>query len=426
MSFYSDANVATRYLDPKIYVPADTGIGRVTYELDSNEVAYLPNMRLTNVGVTVSAKTEYNIQLGALGQIRNIRLLDGKVLLSSVERFQFHRGFINVNKPNSVCESVTSQLECGGLGWTVDGDTGKIRRRARTRPADVNSIDNTTTPTDGAWLDLREVFPILNSVSHLPTAVFNNLRIEIELDTRQQSQPLVSVITTQTSIRPILAVDVLENPEIVDKLNDSLNGASWLEVEHDQFVIPQSANDGGVNDQLAVQTTSVKLNGFNNKHLERLLLVKAIAAVKEENAGAVLGLGMYSSQACFEQELQYRINGRNLLPALDTKGNNRRLAQIVDNYGDCFAYLGSNQYGMTGGTADEVEAGRNFLGQLDYMGTYVGEYVSDLQLIYKRTGLQDATNKRPTTAQLTVHAYGEVRKVLMVNKNDTYRISYEQ
>ena len=135
---------------------------------------------------------------------------------------------------------------------------------------------------------------------------------------------------------------------------------------------------------------------------------------------------MYSSQACFEQELQYRINGRNLLPALDTKGNNRRLAQIVDNYGDCFAYLGSNQYGMTGGTADEVEAGRNFLGQLDYMGTYVGEYVNDLQLIYRRTGLQDGTTKRPTTAQLTVHAYGEVRKVLMVNKNDTYRISYEQ
>ena len=81
---------------------------------------------------------------------------------------------------------------------------------------------------------------------------------------------------------------------------------------------------------------------------------------------------------------------------------------------------------MTGGNVDVVEQGRAFLGQLDYMGTYVGEYVSDLQLIYKRTGLQDATLKRPTTAVLTVHAYGEVRKVLMVNKNGTYRISYEQ
>jgi len=425
MSFYSDSNVKTRYLDPKIYVPAVNGGGRATFELDASEAAYLPNMRLTNLGVTVAAKTDYNKQLGALSLIRNIRLLDGKVVLSQVNDFRFHRGFVNVNKPNSVCEAVSSSLECSALGFSTRGTDFKVGRIAEVLAADVNGVDNTTTPTNCAWLDLREVFPMLNSVSHLPTAVFKNLRLEIELDSTKTNQILTSQIQDMTSVRPILAVDVLENPVIVDKLNSNLNGSSWLEVEHDQFLIPTAPlGNGTPESQLAIQNVNVKLNGFNNKYLERLLLVKAISPGLESNAGAVTGLGMYSSQACFRQSLQYRVNGRNILPSLDTKGNNRRLAMIVDNFGDCFSYIGSNQYGSDNSL--ELNDARALLGQLDYMGAYVGEYINDLQLVYQRTGLEDTTAKRATTEQLTVHCYGETRKVLQMQPGNTYRIAYAQ
>lgn len=424
MSFYSDSNVKTRYLDPKIYVPAVNGSGRCTFELDQNEVAYLPNLRLTNVGVTTSSIGGYNKQVGALSIIRNIKLMDGKVMLSQVNEFRFHRGFINVNKPNSVCEAVSSKLECSALGFSQSGINYKVDRIAEVLNADVNSVDNAANATNCAWLDLREVFPMLNSVSHLPTAVFNNLRLEIELDTTQTNQIVLNSAHNITSVRPILAVDVLENPMIVDKMNAQLNGASWLEVEHDQFQIPQSTNNGGANDQLLEQNVNVKLNGFNNKRLERLLIVKAIAPSLEQSGGIVSGLGMYSSQACFRQELQYRVNGRNVLPALDTKGNNRRLAMIVDNYGDCFSYIGSNQYG--GDNSLELNDARALLGQLDYMGCYIGEYINDLQLVYQRTGLQDATLKRPTTDVLTAHVYGETRKVLQMQPGGMYRIAYAQ
>jgi len=424
MSFYSDENVKTRYLDPKIYVEAKNGGGRCTFELDANEAAYLPNLRLTNVGITISATSDYNKQLGALALIKNIRLMDGKVVLSQVNEFRYHRGFINVNKPNSVCEAVSSKLECSALGFSQNGTTFKVDRIAEVLKADTNSPESAANATNCAWLDLREVFPMLNSVTHLPTAVFNNLRLEIELDTTPTNQIATTSVQTNTSVRPILAVDVLENPVIVDKMNERLNGASWLEVEHDQFRIPATATNGGAADQLAEQSVNVKLNGFNNKRLERLLIVKAIAPALENNAGAVRGLGMYSSQACFRQELQYRVNGRNVLPALDTKGNNRRLAMIVDNYGDCFSYIGSNQYG--GNNASELNDARDLLGQLDYMGCYIGEYINDLQLIYKRTGLQDATAKRPTTEDLTAHVYGETRKILQLQKGGMYRIAYAQ
>lgn len=424
MSFYSDDNVKTRYLDPKIYVPANDGGGRCTFELDQNEVAYLPNMRLTNLGITIGAINDYNPQLGALSLIRNIRLMDGKVELCAVNDFRFHRGFVNVNKPNSVCEAVSSKLECSALGFSQDGINFKVGRIAEVLKADVNPPTSAANATNVAWLDLREVFPMLNSISHLPTAVFNNLRLEVELDTTRANQISVKTDTAQNSLRPVLAVDVLENPNIVDKMNRGLNGASWLEVEHDQFLIPQAPNNGGANDQGVVQNVNVKLNGFNNKRLERLLIVKAIASAKTSSGGSVLGLGMYGSQACFRQNLQYRVNGRNILPAMDTSGNNRRLAQIVDTFGDCFAYIGSNQYG--GDNALELNDGRNLLGNLDYMGCYIGEYINDLQLVYDRTGLEDTTDKRPTTDQLVAHVYGETRKILQLQPGGQYRIAYAQ
>ena len=425
MSFYSDQNVKTRYLDPRIYVPADTGVGRCTFELDANEAAYLPNLRLTNIGVTIGALTNYNELLGALAIIRNIRLMDGKVELCSQNQFRFHRGFVNINKPNSVCEAVSSKLECSALGYSQSGIDYKVGRVADVLPADVNPPTAAANATNVAWLDLREVFPMLNSISHLPTSVFKNLRLEIELDTDGGSQISMSEVQTQVSLRPVLAVDVLENPVIVEKMNAGLNGASWLEVEHDQFTIPANPlGDGTAASQLAVQNVNVKLNGFNNKRLERLLITKNQVNFFSQNAGSVLGLSMYASVSCFRQSLQYRVNGRNILPAMDTKGNNRRLAQIVDNYGDCFAYIGSNQYG--GDNSFELTDARNLLGNLDYFGTYIGEYISDLQLIYERTGLQDATKKRPTTATLTSHVYGEVRKILQLQKGGMYRISYAQ
>ena len=115
MSFYSDSNVATRYIDPKIY----TENSRCSFELDSNEAAYLPNMRLLFVGLISNAQVDYNRLLGAIGLIRNARLLDGKTVLCAANENQFYQGFRNVNESNERNQSVDSFQECTGLGFTV-------------------------------------------------------------------------------------------------------------------------------------------------------------------------------------------------------------------------------------------------------------------------------------------------------------------
>ena len=174
----------------------------------------------------------------------------------------------------------------------MEGSSGLIGRVAKVFDATAD-----IATTGSATIDLRELLPMLNSVSHLPTAVFENLNIQIEFDASTGNQILNDITTTMNTLRPVLAADVIDNPKVVDSLNAKLKNASWLEVEHDFFVIPQSVNNGGVNDQLLLQPTNVQLSNFNNKHLERILIVKEIGNPALELAGGnnVQGYGKYSS-----------------------------------------------------------------------------------------------------------------------------------
>ena len=418
MSYYSDSTVRTMYLDPRIYVENS----RATFELDSNEAAYLPDMRMTFLGVSGSQISSYNNLVGALACVRSFTLYDGKQELSALNRQQFYRGFLNQNKDNSVNESVASHLEGTGLGFTING----LNRKVNSTGPHL-TINQTNPLTDTAWLDMREIFPILGQITHLSTELFKNLRVVVEYEVSNQvSSSTANVLTT---LRPILAVNVLTNPKVVNALNKKMMSAQWLEVEHDLFNIPQAAGNGGAADQNVQQTLSIKLNGYNAKRIERMLIVKEIANSDfEVSGGAVQGYGKFSSQAVFKQNFQLRINGRNIFPrARGIQGENEMLAHVCEAYGDCTGFIGSNQYAMDISTV--VELGRPALGQLSYIGVYVGDRIADLQIDYSRTGLQDTGNtggKKATTDELRGHVFCEVRKQLTMTPNGGYVISYQQ
>ena len=426
MSYYSDSNVTTHYLDPSTYIPQSaSNQGRVSFELDGTKLAFLPNMRLLNVGCDSTTIQIYNPLVGAYVVIDRIRLLDGDTELSALTNHQLYRGFLNQNTTNAQSESVNSKLSMNTVGWTVNGEDRQLNRVERVRGV------GPTVQTLG-YLDLREVFPILSSLNHLPTSVFKNLNIQITLTGLLADQILEDISAVVNGVRPILAVDVLENPKIVAQMRKSLDTARWLEIEHDRFLIPQSTLDGAAGDQGIVQAVNVKINGFNNKHVERLLIIKELVdPAPTLNGTVVRGFGRWASPSCFRQQLQYRLNGRNILPRNGIVGNNERLAYLVDTYGDCANYPGSNVYGLGpvgGGSAAHgiMLAANDYIGQLDYMGIYLGDYINDLQINYSREGLNDTDPLRPTTAAIHAHCYGEVAKILVIRSDNTYMVSYAQ
>lgn len=415
MSYYSDESARTTYIDPKIYVPNV----RASWELDASESAYLPDLRICFLGGSSNGVASYNRLLGAIACCKNWRLMDGKTVLCQQNVAQFIQGFRNLNRPNAQNESVNSSLLCNSLGFTILGSTNKITRVAKT-------LDTTTLGNENsAYFHLSEVFPMLNSITHLPTNVFENLRIEVEFDSSVASN-INDTTKTFNTLRPVLVADVLEDPKIVDMMNKNFRAASWLEREHDQFVIPQATNDGGLLDQGITQELNVRLNGFNNKRVERLLMVKELSnGALLEGTGVVNAFGKFASQANYQQIFQVRLNGRNILPRQGIVGNNERLAHVVDTFGECSSFLGANQYGKKD-NVNFMTDGDKFGGQADYIALYLGDYIQDLQINYSRVGLQDATALRPTTQTQIAHVYCECRKQLVVNNDGTYNITYSQ
>lgn len=420
MAFYSDQHVKTRYLDPSIYVPNK----RATFHLDMNHSSFLPNMRLINIGGAGTAVDSYNRLLGALACIKSLRLLDGKTELSQINEFQIYRGFLNINKPNAMCGSVTKKLEQSGIGWELSTKSDQATMVGDSDSG--NNVGDSENATYHAYLDLREVFPILAATSHLPTAIFKNLRVEIDYDTTSTTCVNTTTTTFNTS-RPVLVYDVLEDPQIVAKMNKQFKNIVWLETEHDRFLIKSA--DGSAT---AVQAISPKLNGFNNKILERLLMVKTVAPTAPgvvDSSNKVLGFGNASGQTCHNEKIQLRINGRNILPREGVVGPNERLSLLVDTFGECFSYLGANKYGLKGQTKAQIVDGQDYQGSLDYFGIYLSEYIQDLQINYERTNLQSSTvtgAKNRSCDLMHAHVFGEVRKQLVLNTDGSYVVSYQQ
>ena len=444
MSSYNNGDVRTDYIDPQIYVPN----GRASFDLDASKLAYLPNMRLLNVGVTASAAGTYNRLVGSMSVIRNIRLLDGRTELSALRNPVPYLGFKSQQRTNGDNISSGSWLKNSRTGLQISDLDEQLDHVYNGDVADVGQPAAAANPTSVGYLDLREVFPLLNALPALPTSVFPNLRVEVEFESAAgtKSQIVNATTDTFTSVRPILAVDVIENDDLVAALTKAIkdNGARWNEIEHDRYNIKApDANVAG-----ATQPDSSSSMGYIGKRVERLLMVKTLQDPLDAvntTANQVIGYGNAASQAFKAQKTQVRLNGKNVFPGFG--GITRpmeRLALISDEYGACSAYPGSvytnwsnadkmmdlNVLSADGNTRGILAplTGKAFAGALSYDCVRIGARVADLQIQISRdaTGNTKTATSVPYASHLAcnINLYAEVDKVMVMGRDGQYRIVY--
>ena len=421
MSFYSSADVSTKYIDPKSFVDG----ARAVFDLKGHHLAILPNMRLFDNGVFGQAGGIFNELVGADAIITDVVLYDGRTELTRASNYALFRGFVCQNQDNVKSMSLRSPKTLNRLGYEVNSRTGLGQYMGAGR-----TTDTTRAPSDGSYIDLREVLPMLNSLSHIPSDVFQNLRLEVSYNIAQARQILSDITNTITGMLiPQLSVDMLDDPVIVNKMNKTLGNIQWLEIEHDQVLFPASADFGnnGTADQALEQTVNFKLDGFKNKSVERIIQVKEVPTPASYLTGnAVNGFGRFGSSAVYKEKLQCRVNGSNIFPQQGMIGDMERLGYVADNFGDCFSYPGANQLDLDSGLVVGTSAadGRLRIGNLSYNGWYIGKKVLDLQIVHSRTGLNNTASFRPEISSLNVHYFGEVKKALVLNKNGQYNIVY--
>ena len=415
---YNNGVIETEYLDPVSFTTS-----RCAFELNPTRLGILPNMRLLNVGANNDKgdTKDYASGTGACGIIKNIRLLDARTELSCLRNVAPYLQFKNIARTNDINKSNDSFLKRTELGYEIKGADNKLIHLY----GSGNSTTPATNTSDAAYLDLRDMLPLLNSIPVLPTGGggFKNLRLEIEFHTTVAAQIFNDGTAAPTALRPILAYDYVSDPRVLAPMVEQMNqGTEWSEVEWDNFVIPEVVLG---TDITQVQTTNNNSLGFVGKKLGRLLIVKTLAnpALDVAVGGEVEGFGgAQSSQAVLNQTTNIRLNGKNVFPGANgVTGSNEMLGVVVDAYGDMQQYPGSNLY-QWNKTATLMDVA-GLAGQAAYSCCQIGARVADLQVGLQRTNNQDTSRKSATNDALQINLYAEVSKAIMF-KDGRYSIMY--
>tara|TARA_R110001632_G_scaffold29349_5_gene78029 strand:+ start:1094 stop:2323 length:1230 start_codon:yes stop_codon:yes gene_type:complete len=408
MSLYSGGEVKTIILDPVNHINNN----RTEFRLDTHDV-YTNDMRLTNIGVSEStAGNKYGLLAGSYGVIKNISLMDGQTLLSQTKSANLWLGWRNLVQSNSVNECISSVVSNNDLGFAItsEGEAGDKRTDRYTKVADYKG-----------WLNLKTVLPILGAVSSLHTKLMPNLKIVIEYDDTKQ-HIVRNTAHNFTTHRPTLCVDVVQNDGVANALMSNMPPSSvWTEIEHDELIVPAIAVSGTATH--ITQNSSHKVNGFDNKTLNRVLISKSNASSTHNvSGGDVIGYGGMGSLAQDRMKTNYIVNGSNLLTGKGVEGEAQRLALLCDTWGNVNISPNSHIFGGQGGD-NLYKDGANRKGQLSYDGCFVGERINDFKVNIERQGVNNGGTQLQQNNQLKVHIWGEVSKSLNV-KNGMYNVSY--
>lgn len=431
MSGQYSTSVKVQYLQPRTHLNNTL----TEFRLDQ-DTAYFPNLRLSNIGLTASADKKHNELTGAYGCIKNIRLMDGSVEISATRHANRWLSFMSQRDHNQNNLCVHSKLSKARVGYMLD-DNDKCNYVF----TDVNDVIATT---DGAGdvdnklalLDLRKVFPILQNLTILDTSLMKNLKVVIEWTIDPTVVATLKDIAGVKIKEPELLCDQVMAEGAINSLRKSQKSVVWDEIEHDQYNIPAIANPAGGAGDKVVQPTSAVVNGFDNKYISRMLLMKVPAVKTDIYSGDVSqGLGNFASVNLFREKLQLRVNGANIFAGDGIRSDSQKAMLMSQSWGDLNILPFSNRQNVGSEDRDAVIQNSSGvpplnaskmderIGHSDYIGFSVEDKIRQLNFQHERTGLNNTLTIRQNELAYDIHIFAECRKVLQIG-NGGYKIAY--
>lgn len=390
----------------------------------------LPNLRLGNVGQTSGGGLTPPDNIGAFAHIKHIFLYDGRNVITQQRNFNDLMSFMLLrekNDYNAEYGRITNFNKIGYRNFYKGGDNGAAKYERRTViKNNLNlAFDAADAPeaTRDARLQLNEHLQMLNQVPVLTDKVFKQLRLVIEYESNPDKLCTSTNLAVAKPIpkRPVLVVDRVHDEKVERDLLGQLKNVQWMEYEQDNFF-----QDGDINDDNAAGTipTVAKVNGFNNKNLQRIVIAKRNASnARMFNANNAIGYGPYASIFGLRHEYQVTVNGRNILPRDRIKGPNRELALLNDTWGNVNLHEDSHVQMNSGIPVLNNTPFLGKQGQQSFFGVYVGEKIQELKIEFQRDLFPDDQDFRPHNENYRLEVTGEVVKQLEI-VNGGYLISY--
>ncbi len=431
--------------------------GRVEFRLHPNKL-YSTNLIISNLGLSKGANnSRLHKWCGVYGQITNAIIYDGNVVLSQLQDLGEWSGFKSLTKENQYNENVNSYYNGSLLSniWNLS-DTNQnstaeqVAGRngsnfgAKLQEGTIRNLATLATEagTYKGLMKMRLFFDILNSLKYIDTSVFKNFRIVLELT--NDAQRVLRSRTADTDLnttRPFLVAQEIIDEEILSEFMGKMDTLTFKEIERDQVVVP--AVVGMTNGARYVeQPNNFHINAFNNKTLGKMLLWKQPALnsnTRDVRGGAnsdIVGNGVFSSLALLNEVEQVRVNGRNILARNGVVGANRRLAHMVDSWGDMsLAPFNNGLANLSDADAiprsNFIQTGNEDIGLVDYMGLELGnEKCVDLQIDLSRRGVfinggagDNGTAICKYNSAINLVVYAEVQKAVVMS-GDSYNVVY--
>lgn len=412
---------------------------RSEFRFDADKV-YLSNMRVLNLGVIKTSDdtdASYNQLIGAYGVIRQISLMDGGETLSNMVDFNRYMGFKSFTKKNDENNSIKKFLQKNNMGY-IFSDVAENETIEQL----INTLDIRLTEknTGKGWLSLRECIPFLSASQYVPTNIFKNLKLVIEYEATSSLFTDSATLSFQT-LEPLLVCELMVNSKVSNEMMMEYKGLSWIDLETDRMVLPSiplnefqlvpqtdPPTDRKANVNNPLQQTSFLVNGFNNKRVNRVVMcnVPSVQTTFKTNENFFTKFSNIGSMNMYNQSVQVQLNGSNLFPEpMNTP--NKRLASVVDNYGDATMPLG---YDTFTGLDNLIVRPTEVLGNTDYTCFSLGgARVQDLVIEYSRLGvfdtrLDELQQLGRFNQRLTLQLYGEVQKQLVIGDKGNYVIGY--
>ena len=428
MSAQYSVNIKSQYYDPNTHVNNKMS----EFRLDKDQV-YLPNLRL-QLGFSVDTATTAHRLLGFESCIKNIRLLDGAVELDSLRFANRYLSFHNQLGQNQQKLCVSSPLSGSSIGYILTGND-------KVEPiVPEHAVPTADSEVDCAIVDLRRVFPLLNSLDMLDTSVFKQLKIQIEYESDSAKLGLTDKGKVATISRPLLIADMVTNPEVSAKMrSSSQKSVIWDVIEHDQMTIDaNTAADALATTTSNTQSVTSVINGFDNKFVGRMVVMKCYNDPNiGYNANNIDGYGAYNSPLYPGESLNIRKNGQFIFPGVNgIKSNGVRQHMLFQAWGDMclLPYSGSpgigrddfdaasvNTSGVPGFSASAKQS--DLIGQASYYGFSVEDRCNQLNFTFSRQGFKDTQANNPYNVAADIHIFGECRKQLTMSGGQ-YNISY--
>ena len=427
-----NGNVQTQFRE------ADNNITNLSTEFSFEPNKIYVGPRIANLGLFGEDNVNYNRLVGAYGIISKIEVLDGGLLLDSIDEFPLWSAFKAYNKPNSQNLDLDNILACSDVGNYVQEETNSEGSVVPWNPkATSQTTKSAEADTNKAWLDLN-CLNFFAKMKSIDTSVFKNLRVILYYNSDYDQMVEDTGNTGFSTCRPVMIVDeVLSDPK--GKLK--YEGHSYNALYHD--VGNWSAPSPQITTGVATQTNEIRLNGFNNKAVSRMLIMKVPqnSAVYKTN-DVNYRTGPLCSVSNANESLQVLLDGEPIFPQRVeglTKPS-QRLRYLNETWGECSCppFMNSQAYAVASQAEDRgkrVPDGNKVISMMDVYGFRVDKApITGLDLHFQRTNHFVAKTGAGTVPSATltanaisnsaqnIHVFGEVPRQIVLDGNGGYNM----